>query len=379
MKIVLGFAQAQDRKRMAASAGLTVLFYGFLFLAALAMKYLNPPVDDFTNRTVIVNLAGPAATEPGLGSLNPEPKAKPSVEEPSPPPPAPKKAPAKDTPATKAVAKPEPKTAPPPPPPPAAPPTPEPIEPTVAPVQSAPEPVPPAPAPEPPVVAQAVVPPAPEPAPLAEPYVPAVPRGPGSRVSSTSSSQLIPGVGEVPFSQGVSTTIRKSEKGNSVETTLGGATGTVGQSIYEPIYMNLPMPRAVSDAVYQAIPDLVVPPSTVLYTAQARQKAFRNYYEKDGDLWRLRRNVPTDQREPLWGILEDAGYNLAAADYKSGKNLAPVIISFEVTRDKQLRNVHLAQSSGDPEIDNAVLYGFRRASFYNKTGDSVQGRFTYRF
>lgn len=352
MKVALGFAELQDRKRITASIGLTAAFYALLFLAGIAAKLLNPSIDDFSNRTVIVNLAGPIASEPGLGSLNPEPKAPESAEAPAPPPAAVKEAPVKDESAVKAATAPAPNTAPPP---------------EAANAE-------PAPTPDLLKTAQAV---AAEPAP--EPWTPSGTRGPGSRVSSTSSSQLVPGVGEVPFASGNSTTIRKSEKGNSVETTLGGAGGTVGQSIYEPIYMNLPMPRTVSDAVYQAIPDLVVPPNTVLYTAQARQKAFRNYYEKDGDFWRLRGDVPHDQREPLWGILEDAGYNISRADYKSGKNLSPVVIGFTVTKDKQLRGVELLQSSGDPEIDSAVLYGFRRASFWNKTGDSVPGRFTYRF
>ncbi len=59
--------------------------------------------------------------------------------------------------------------------------------------------------------------------------------------------------------------------------------------------------------------------------------------------------------------------------------LNPVVIGFSITKDRQLRGVEILQSSGDPEIDAAVLYGFKRASFWNKSGDTIQGRFVYRF
>jgi len=37
--------------------------------------------------------------------------------------------------------------------------------------------------------------------------------------------------------------ITRAEKGNSVETALGGSSETVGQSLYVPIYLNMPPPR----------------------------------------------------------------------------------------------------------------------------------------
>ena len=36
-------------------------------------------------------------------------------------------------------------------------------------------------------------------------------------------------------------------------------------------------------------------------------------------------------------------------------------------------------SSGSSEIDEAVIYGFRQASFFNKTGNAVSGKFVYSF
>ena len=80
-----------------------------------------------------------------------------------------------------------------------------------------------------------------------------------------------------------------------------------------------------------------------------------------------------------WQMLEDAKYDSGIAEYKQGRVLMPVVIGFSVTRDNQLKGVEILQSSGDPEIDRSVVYGFKRAAFWNKSGETVPGRFTYRF
>jgi TonB family protein len=211
----------------------------------------------------------------------------------------------------------------------------------------------------------------------AEPWVPSQ-REQDSRVSDTTSMLYVPGKGNVPWT-GSTTNIHKAEKGSSSDTLLGGAQGTVGYNIYLPIFYSLPLPRQVPAAIYNAIPDLVQPPNTVIYSAQARKKAFAMYYEFDGAAYRLKADVPVDKREPLWEILEDAGYDFASADFRKGGGLSPVVIGFTVTRDKQVKGVEVLQSSGDPAIDQAVLYGFKHAAFWNKTGETVPGRFTYRF
>jgi TonB family protein len=146
-----------------------------------------------------------------------------------------------------------------------------------------------------------------------------------------------------------------------------------------PVYYSFPLPRTVSAAVFNAIPDLVEPPKTVIYTAQERKKAFLMYYDFDGTAYRLKKDVDLDRREPLWQILEDARYDMANAEYKQGRNLNPVVIGFTVTKDKQLKGAEILQSSGDQELDKSILYGFKRASFWNKTGETVLGRFIYRF
>jgi len=42
-------------------------------------------------------------------------------------------------------------------------------------------------------------------------------------------------------------------------------------------------------------------------------------------------------------------------------------------------DVRLVSSSGSTEVDEAVIYGFRQASFFNKTGYAVGGKFVYQF
>lgn len=369
MKRPEGYAAIQERKRKLLSAGMTAGLYALGLMTGIVLGIINPKEQDFSNMTVLLNLEGPIASEIGLGSTTPIEQLEP-VKEPEPPAPAPVVAtpePVKAEPSPKkaAEAKPQPKTVPEQPPPVAAakPTAPVPSEtaPTVSPA--------PTPGPEPAVA----VPAAP-----AEPWVPGE-RGPGSRTVSSVSSVNVPGQGSVPFGKGSSVTIRKAEKGNSSETTLGGAQGTVGHNIYVPVYYSFALPRTVPVEVYNAIPDLVVPPNTVLYSSLARKRAFGNYYEFDGSVYRLSKDVPLDQREPVWQILEDAGYDLAIGDYKAGKNLQPVVLGFTVTKDNQLKGVEILQSSGDAEMDRSVLYGFKRAAFWNKTGETVPGRFTYRF
>ncbi|HEY9054163.1 MAG TPA: energy transducer TonB [Rectinemataceae bacterium] len=400
----------QARRRRLLSMAITAgLYLGALGLGLL-LAYLNPQEELYSNTTVVLNLAGPETTELGLGSIKPvdEGEKAPEAAPPPPPPPAPmkaKKEEAPKAPTTKTVPQPIQETKP------AVQVQPPPVQPTPAvqpspAIQPAPVPVPPKAA-EPPAESRAILPPieepgapslppvqtaavqppatqpdpvpAPEPIPAPAPYVPP-PRLPGSRISSSSSSVQVPGQGDVPWSKGSSVTkITKSEKGNSSETALGGAQGTVGHNLYVPIYSNLPLPKTLPLSIYEAIPPMVQPPNTIIYTAQERRKSFLLFYEFDGSAYRLKSDVPLDNRERLWQILEDAGYDASRAEYKQGRSLRPVVIGFTVTRDNQLKGVEVLESSGDSDVDRAVLYGFKRAAFWNRTGETVPGRFTYKF
>jgi TonB family protein len=360
------FAEVQDRRRTLLSMGITIGLYSLLFVSGILYGLLNPEEIRIANTTVIVRLQGPEVPEPGLGSvtaraegeLKPEPAAAPkaAVAVPKVEQKAKVASPAKTVENTVPSPSPAPKAA-------TSRPAPDSAEAPAAPnavsaAQSLPE---------------QATPPMPE-----IPWVPGE-RGPGSRISSTSSAVLVPGQGEIPWTQGNSTTIRRAEQGNSMDTTLGAASGTVGQSLHVPIYLSLPLPRELPAYLYDRITPKIEPPTTIIYTVQARQKAFSMYYELSGGMWRLKGDVPMAQRSPLWEILEDAGFNPTGADYKAGRSLFPVVIGFTVTKDKQLKGVEVLQSSGDTAIDAAILYGFKQAQFWNRTGDTVPGRFTYRF
>jgi TonB family protein len=365
MKEAVSFELREERKRKLISLGVTAGLYALGLGVGILLGVLNPQEQAYSNTTVVLNLAGPATPELGLGSVTPSEKGE-TLKEIEPP--APAKSSAAETakldePKVKAIEKPKETTSPAPAMPKSASAAPASVSPeTVAPTQN--------------LGAPAASPP-PDAAPP-EPWVPGE-RGPGSRLTSTNSSVLVPGKGNVPFAKGNPTVITKAERGNSSETTLGGAQGTVGHNIYVPIYSNMPLPREVPAGIFENIPDLIQPPSTVIHSARARKQAFLAYYEYADGVYRMKNEVPLDQREPLWQILEDAKYSADQADYKQGRSLMPVVIGFSVTRDNQLRGVEILQSSGDPEIDRSVVYGFKRAAFWNKTGETVPGRFTYRF
>lgn len=372
MNASMSFAKKEERKRWLASGGLTIGFYGLILGAGLLFGVLNPKVEMFSDTTVLINLPGPITNSIGLGSINPSAEGDEALTtEPPAPAAAPKvtKAEPAKTPA------PAPKAATPAAPTkPAAPKTPgasvlePPNAPTAPPVEQVPGNAVPVASSAAPAVADA------QPA-AAEPWVPGQ-REQGSHISDTSSMLYVPGKGNVPWT-GSTTNIHKAEKGTGSDTKLGGAQGTVGYNIYVPIYYNLPLPQSVPASVYNAIPDLVQAPNTVIYSAQARRKAFSMYYDFDGAAYRLKADVPIDKREPLWEILDDAGFDFSVAGFWKERNLMPVAIVFTVTRDKQVKGVEVLQSSGDAEIDKAVLYGFKRAVLWNKTGETIPGRFRY--
>jgi len=382
MNPTTSYAEKQERKRKLTSIGITAGLYLLAFALGLVLEILNPREEDYSNMTVMITMPGPTTNGGGLGSFKPseegekagkiEPSAPKKTETvlekaEAPKGESPKKPVEEATPSpSKAVA-------------PAAPP-PEPapkLKDTVAVAAAPTQPSPGAPSAIQPAQAASIPESTVKETPPAEPWVPGQ-REQGSHISQTSTMLYVPGKGLVPYS-GDTVTIRKSEKGSSSDTTLGGSQGTVGQNIYQPVYSSLPLPRTVPASVYNAIPDLVIPPNVVIYSAQARKRAFTTYYDFDGSAYRLKTEVPLEQREPLWQILEDAGYDPAKTEYRESRSLNPVVIGFTVTKDNQLRGAEVLQSSGDSQIDQAVLYGFKRSVFWNKTGETVPGRFTYRF
>jgi hypothetical protein len=187
--------------------------------------------------------------------------------------------------------------------------------------------------------------------------------GTGAPVSSSgsgSSPGVAGGTGSVTF--------RGSEMGSALTTTFGASSGQVGRNIYVPIYLYMPLPSRVSNAIYRNV---------------AAKETFRSYYEQSGSEWRLKAQLPVAQRGDIWTMLESAGYDASTADYRTDRKLQPVVLEFAVgplSKNKvELVDIRLVSSSGSSDVDEAVMYGFRQASFFNKTGYAVGGKFVYGF
>ncbi len=190
------------------------------------------------------------------------------------------------------------------------------------------------------------------------------PSGTGSAPVSGSGTGTAPGVAGGTGS----VTYRGTELGSALTTTFGASTGQVGRNIYVPIYLYMPLPSKIDDSIYRNV--------------QAKE-TFRTYYQASGSSWVLASQVPLTQRGQFWSMLEAAGYDPANADYKTARKLQPVVLEFAVgplAKGKvELVDVRLVSGSGSSEVDEAVIYGFRQASFFNKTGNAVGGKFVYGF
>jgi len=165
-----------------------------------------------------------------------------------------------------------------------------------------------------------------------------------------------------------SVTFRGSEMGSTLATTFGAPSGQVGRNIYVPIYLYMPLPSRIDDSIYRNI--------------QAKE-TFRSYYQASGSQWVLKSQVPLPQRGDFWTMLEAAGYDASTADFRTERKLSPVVLQFAVSPlingRVELIDLQLLSSSGSSEIDEAAIYGFRQASFFNKTNNAVQGKFEYSF
>jgi len=244
----------------------------------------------------------------------------------------------------------------------------------------------PGPTPEPLPAPVAPAPAVAAPQPVAEP-APAVPREPVAKPAPAkpAKSAAPTPAKPAPVSQPApaSVVLRGSESGNSYDMTFMSGSGDVGRSLYVPIWLYMPLPYELPGPVYEAIPDL----PGLSGTASARRAAFETAYERKADgSWQLKgmRQPKYDARPELWTALEDAGYDVKNAEYKTANRLRPVIILFKVSAPggdgkPVLEAVHIESGSGLGNIDDDVLYGFKKAEFSNSGSASISGRFTYRF
>ncbi len=247
---------------------------------------------------------------------------------------------------------------------------------------SVPESVAPAAAPRP--IAPASPPPPKQTAPKQQPAAAAAPSTASAAASAASSAassssaaataQPAPPTPEVA---------RGSEAGNDYETSFGGEAGKIRRSLYVPIYRFLPPPLYLDPWVLESAK--AGPNARSPMTTEERRRIIERFYAKPGNVLSLKAPVPLAEREALWLVLEDAGYDPARADYKIGKTLKPVVLSFTVapaaTKEAMpsLAEVEVLESSGYADLDEAVLYGFRKAVFSSDAARPVTGRFIYRF
>jgi len=234
---------------------------------------------------------------------------------------------------------------------------------------------------QPAATAAPVAAPAPAPKPADKPALSSKPAPP----STTATQQpTTPAAAPQPAQPAV--VLKGSESGNSYDITVNAGSDTVGRSMYVPIWTFMPLPVELPASLYRSIPDLTGFPGT----AANRRSLFETLYEKkDDNTWQLKgRTQPKyDSRRELWPMLEDAGYDVKSAEYKAGQRLRPVVILFKISAPgpnnnppPKLVDFQLEGSgSGNSDIDDAVLYGFRQAAFSNSGTSSISGRFTYRF
>ncbi len=211
----------------------------------------------------------------------------------------------------------------------------------------------------------------------AEGALPAATAKPASTPSPTSApSSAPPAPSTAPKTPQVTEKIIKGdEKGNPYELVLKPQGDKISQNVWTPVWLFMPLPAHIDAGLLTRVQ------KNALYTAQERRDLLRQAYP-DGVT--LQNDPGVAGRPALWAILDSAGYPVDDADYKKGKNLNPVVITFELgvpgyDANPQLLNVTLAQSSGNKAVDEAVLYAFQRSTFANGTGQTAQGRYTYNF
>jgi hypothetical protein len=193
----------------------------------------------------------------------------------------------------------------------------------------------------------------------------------GSSSSSKSGAPVASsGTGSAPGVAGGAGTVtfRGSEMGSALTTTFGASTGLVGRNLYEPIWMYMPLPKTIGDAIYRNI---------------SAKETFRSFYQQSGSDWKLKAQIPVAQRSDVWNMLDSAGFDASTADFRTERKLSPVVLEFTVgpvsNKKVELVDVRLLSSSGSSEVDEAVIYGFRRGAYFNKTGNAVGGKFVYGF
>ncbi|MDA3956482.1 hypothetical protein [Oceanispirochaeta sp.] len=202
--------------------------------------------------------------------------------------------------------------------------------------------------------------PTPTPTPIAKPAEPVVNPAPTVPVTPPEPKPVI---------------IKGEDGGNSYEYQFEAEEGVIGRSLSTDISLFMPLPQFISSAIYESL-------KGESHTLGVTKKDFFKQFYKDANgVWAFKSEVTPkiDDVRAIWDYLIKAGYDYKNADYKSGRNLNPVIIKFTISGSAELIMSEIYKSSDDSRIDEAVLMGFRSATFSNSSKRKINGRFTYRF
>jgi len=169
--------------------------------------------------------------------------------------------------------------------------------------------------------------------------------------------------------------VKGEEGGNSFEYQYQAEEGVISRSFGDEIFLYMPLPRTISAQLMAR----VTGPSYRI--GMTRQDLIKQYYREVNGEFFYETEPLTGDVQAVWDYLITAGYNYKNADYKSDGYLRPVVITFTISGDPRpvLLDVKLITSSGNPEVDRAVLEGFQSATFSNSSNRNIKGRFTYRF
>lgn len=219
---------------------------------------------------------------------------------------------------------------------------------------------------------------APEVAPAAAGSVPTKPAAPPP-------AQTAPSPSDAPKAP-TEKVIRGVEKGNSSELVLKPQGDKISQSSWVPAYLYMPLPSRLETRLLLRVPSTKPQPDgKILNSAAERQATLLTVYRRQGDVLVLDAQPPLGERPAYWSILEDAGYDLENAEYKTKSQLRTVVVLFKIGTPVAnasygpLSEVRIEQSSGDAGVDESVKFAFELSGFANGTGQVAQGRYTYDF
>lgn len=199
------------------------------------------------------------------------------------------------------------------------------------------------------------------------------------KVEKTEEVDIVKKVIEKPVVEPTPVVQRGRESGNSHETSFESSSSKIGRRAYFPIVDFMPLPKTVTLDIFA----LIQADESSFNSVLENKTFFKTFYFDRGTYFSLNSSVPFQDRPDLWLILKRAGYDVENAEYKTEIKLKNIIISFEINSNSNganaIKSAAIESSSGNQEIDKAVLYGFRQSTYSNSTDDTVKGRFKYTF